>query len=168
MIAFGARDMPIIQDQRLCECDYGAMTRFPLADVERAKPHHATRALSPRGELSPGGNAHGHVSSRRGHESVGDRILIIGTATHYGLGHWLDDVPLMRAGEHTVPLATPVVESPPWLKQGQARVTRLIATPVLFLGSDNSHPSDRILLILRRECAKTRASPKLIIARSGT
>jgi broad specificity phosphatase PhoE len=65
-IAFGARDMPIIHDQRLRECDYGAMTRFPLADVEReAPPRHG--ALSAGRKLLPSGNAHGRVSPRRGH-----------------------------------------------------------------------------------------------------
>lgn len=96
-LAFGARDIPIIQDQRLRECDYGAMTRFPLADVERAKPHHVTVPF-------PQGESYHQAAMRMGAflqdvatNHAGDRILIIGTrATHYGLEHWLNDVPLIE------------------------------------------------------------------------
>ena len=97
VIAFGARDMPIIHDQRLRECDYGAMTRFP------AGGRRACETSTRHGALPPGESYH-QAAMRMGTflqdvatNHVGDRILIIGTrATHYGLEHWLNDVPLIE------------------------------------------------------------------------
>ena len=33
-LAFGDRGIPIVRDARLRECDYGALTRHPAADIE--------------------------------------------------------------------------------------------------------------------------------------
>lgn len=109
VIAFGARDIPIIHDQRLRECDYGAMTRSPLADIEGAKPQHVTVPF-------PQGESYHQAATRMGAflreaaiNHAGGRILIIGTrATHYGLEHWLNHVPLMQL------VSTPFHWQPGW------------------------------------------------------
>lgn len=108
-IAFGARGMPIIHDRRLRECDYGAMTRFPVADIDRAKPQHVTAPF-------PQGESYHQAAMRMGTflqnvalDHAGGRILIIGTrATHYGLEHWLNQVPLMQL------VSTPLHWQPGW------------------------------------------------------
>lgn len=109
VIAFGARDMPIIHDRRLRECDYGAMTRFPAADVERAKPQHVTVPF-PQGEsYQQAATRMGAFLQEMASTHAGGRILIIGTrATHYGLEHWLNHVPLMQL------VSTPLHWQPGW------------------------------------------------------
>ena len=108
-IAFGDRDIPIIRDRRLRECDYGEMTRRPMADVEAAKPAHITIPF-------PGGESYEQAAARIGvflRELVarhpGGRVLIIGSrATHYGLEHWIHRVPLLQA------VTTPFQWQPGW------------------------------------------------------
>jgi len=97
-IAFGQRDMPIIRDWRLRECDYGEGTRKPLDEVEPAKRTHISSPF-------PGGESYQQAAARTGDflrelapQFCGTRILIIGCrATHYGLEHWLNQVPLTQA-----------------------------------------------------------------------
>ncbi len=108
-IAFGDRDMPIMRDRRLRECDYGEMTRRPMADVEAAKPAHITSPF-------PGGESYDQAAARVGaflRELVtrhpGGRVLIIGSrATLYCLEHWLHRVPLLQA------VTTPFQWQPAW------------------------------------------------------
>jgi broad specificity phosphatase PhoE len=108
-IAFGDRDMPIMQDRHLRECDYGEMTRRPLADVEAAKPAHITVPF-------PGGESYEQAAARVGAflrdlvaRHLGGRVLIIGSrATHYGLEHWIHQVPLLQA------VTTPFQWQPGW------------------------------------------------------
>ena len=97
-IAFGARAIPVLPDRRLRECDYAIMTRYPLAEAERAKPRHVTVPF-------PNGKSYPLAALRIGEylreitiDHAGGRVLIIGTrATHYGLEHWLNQVPLAQA-----------------------------------------------------------------------
>lgn len=48
-LAFAGHACPLITDARLRECDYGALTRFPVARVEEEFPGRITRPF-PRGE----------------------------------------------------------------------------------------------------------------------
>lgn len=94
-VAFGNRTTPIIRDRRLRECNYGELTRRPLTEIEPAKPEHITTPF-------PGGESYQQAAARVGdflRELVprycGTSILIIGCrATHYGLEHWLNQIPL--------------------------------------------------------------------------
>lgn len=36
-IAFSGRDLPLVQDRRLRECDYGDLTQYPIAQVEEER-----------------------------------------------------------------------------------------------------------------------------------
>jgi broad specificity phosphatase PhoE len=56
-IAFGATDLPIRRDARLRECDYGARTRHPAAEIERARIAHVTTPF-------PGGESYADVVVR--------------------------------------------------------------------------------------------------------
>jgi broad specificity phosphatase PhoE len=108
-IAFGDRDIPIIRDRRLRECDYGEMTRRPVTEVESAKPAHVTMPF-------PGGESYEQAAARIGaflRELVtphpGGRVLIIGSrATRHGLEHWVHRVPLLQA------VTTPFQWQPGW------------------------------------------------------
>jgi broad specificity phosphatase PhoE len=108
-IAFGDRNIPIIRDRRLRECDYGQWTRRPLVDVEPAKSAHVTTSF-------PGGESYQQAVVRVG-EFLGElapryrgtHILIIGCrATHYGLEYWLNQVPLEQA------VTAPFIWQPGW------------------------------------------------------
>ena len=97
-IAFGDRDIPIIADWRLRECDYGTVTRQPMAEVERAKASYVTIPF-------PEGESYEQAAARVGEflqelrtRYPGGRVLIIGSrATHYALEHWINSVPLRQA-----------------------------------------------------------------------
>jgi broad specificity phosphatase PhoE len=109
-IAFGQRDFPIIRDRRLRKCDYGELTRSPLAEVELAKPAHVTTPF-------PGGESYQQAAARIGDflrelvpQYCGTSILIIGCrATHYGLEHWLNQIPLTQA------VTAPFIWQPGWI-----------------------------------------------------
>ena len=97
-IAFAQRDIPIIRDARLRECDYGTFTRRPAPAVEREHPHGITVPF-------PGGESYGQAAARvrsvledlMGYYS-GQRIMLVGhRATQYALEHWLNGVPLEQA-----------------------------------------------------------------------
>ncbi len=97
-IAFGSRPIPIIQDRRLRECDYGALTRHPNVRVDHERPGRIT-------EPFPGGESYLQTALRlRGFleelvaQYSGMRILIIGhRATWYGLEQWIHGIPLEAA-----------------------------------------------------------------------
>lgn len=97
-IAFAHRNIPIIKDPRLRECDYGEFTRHSTDLVERERPHRVTVPF-------PGGESYVEAVTRvrslledlMGRYSD-QRIMLIGhRATQYALEHWLNGVPLAQA-----------------------------------------------------------------------
>ena len=48
-IAFGDRNLPIVQDARLRECDYGTFTRRPVSEIEERRVDHLAHPF-PDGE----------------------------------------------------------------------------------------------------------------------
>jgi broad specificity phosphatase PhoE len=94
-IAFGGRGIPIVPDSRLRECDYGALTRHPSAEVDSRRVDHISIPF-------PGGESYEDVARRVEEwlDSVtriyeGRRIVVIGhRATFYALEHLIDGTPL--------------------------------------------------------------------------
>lgn len=97
-IALAGRNIPIIKDVRLRECDYGELTRYPSDEVEPRRGDHITVPF-------PGGESYEQTSARMKDfltdllKNFDDReVLIIGhRATQYGLEHWIKGVPLKDA-----------------------------------------------------------------------
>lgn len=97
-IAFAGCGLPIIQDSRLRECDYGALTRHPRAEVGPAKVRYLARPF-------PGGESYQQVVIRvksflqdllAGHD--GERVMIVDhTAVPHVLEHLIRRVPLHDA-----------------------------------------------------------------------
>lgn len=96
-IAFGNM-YPIIKDERLRGCDYGELTKAPVADVKPQKPERIDKPF-------PGGESYRMTSKRMFaflqdliRDYNGKRVMIIGhRATQYGLeehviGKRLEDV----------------------------------------------------------------------------
>ena len=110
-IAFTDRDIPIIKDARLRECDYGEMTRRPSSEVEAHRSEYIEKPF-------PGGESYTQAAARmksflqelRKDYQGTHTIMIIGhRATQYGLAHWLKDVPLPEA------VTAPWVWQPGWI-----------------------------------------------------
>jgi broad specificity phosphatase PhoE len=97
-IAFGERGIPIIQDARLRECDYGALTRHPATEIESRRASHIAVPF-------PGGESYEQCVARLSSwladasaAQVGRTVVVIGhRATFYALEHLLRDVPLEQA-----------------------------------------------------------------------
>lgn len=97
-IAFGGRGIPIVRDARLRECDYGALSRHPAADIEARRANHVTLPF-------PGGESYeecvARVSTWLADARVahpGRDLLVIGhRATFYALEHLLCRLPLEQA-----------------------------------------------------------------------
>jgi broad specificity phosphatase PhoE len=113
-IAFGDRGIPIVQDPRLRECDYGALTRRPTTEIERVRASHIAVPF-------PGGESYeqcvARVSSWLAEASAthpGHAVLVIGhRATFYALEHLLRGVPLEQA------IAAPWSWRPGWTYSSQ-------------------------------------------------
>jgi len=94
-IAFSGRDVPIVLDMRLRECDYGDMTHYPIAQIDEEFPRRIT-------EPFPNGESVYMVMQRVGAflrdvlpEYDGKTIVVIGhRATRYGLDYWCGDTSL--------------------------------------------------------------------------
>lgn len=94
-IAFVGRDIPIIKDKRLRECNYGDLTRHASEEVEPAKTKYIE-------EPFPNGESYEQTTERMRifledliKEYNGKRVMIIGhRATQYGLEYWLKKIPL--------------------------------------------------------------------------
>jgi len=94
-IAFDGRGIPIVRDARLRECDYGALTRHPSADIEVRRASHIALPF-------PGGESYeqcvARVSAWLADASVahpGGDVLVIGhRATFFALEHLLCRIPL--------------------------------------------------------------------------
>lgn len=94
-IAFAGRNIPIIKDIRLRECDYGDLTRHPSMEVESQK---GDRIAVP----FPNGESYDECAARMKSflddlkkNYDGARVMVVGhRATQYGLEHWINNVPL--------------------------------------------------------------------------
>ncbi len=94
-IAFSARGLPLVQDARLRECDYGELTQCPRAQMEAEFPRHIH-------EPFPGGESFTMVVRRVGaflRDAIarydGKTIVVIGhRATKYALRYWQSDATL--------------------------------------------------------------------------
>jgi len=99
-IAFAGRDVRIIQDARLRECDYGDLTGSPSEIIEQERPRRVH-------EPFPNGESYEQAAARMKSflnslfpEYHGKQILVIGhRATQYGLMHWVDVIPLFESVE---------------------------------------------------------------------
>ncbi len=108
-IAFAQREIPLIRDARLRECDYGEFTGHSTDLVERERPHRVTVPF-------PGGESYAQAAARVRNlladmpERYSDqRVMLVGhRATQYALEHWLNDVPL------EVAVVAPFVWQPGW------------------------------------------------------
>lgn len=91
-LAFAGRALPFMPDARLREYDYGDMTQYPTAQVEKEFPRRIT-------EPFPNGESLLMVMQRIGtflrdvlHEYDSKTIGVIGhRATRYGLEYWCGD-----------------------------------------------------------------------------
>jgi broad specificity phosphatase PhoE len=94
-IAFAGCDLPFVLDARLREYDYGDMTQYPIAQVEK---EFSRRIVEP----FPSGESLLMVVQRVGaflrdvsQQYDGKTILVIGhRATRYGLEYWCGDASL--------------------------------------------------------------------------
>jgi broad specificity phosphatase PhoE len=94
-IAFMNRNMLIIKDARLRECDYGDLTQYPSSEVDPKKIKHISIPF-------PNGESYNDTSNRMKSfleylqkNYDGKKIMIIGhRATQYGLEHWINRIPL--------------------------------------------------------------------------
>lgn len=97
-LAFGGRDLPIVRDARLRECDYGELTRRPAAEIDLLRARSVTTPF-------PGGESYEGVAGRvrawlddLPPACTGQRVLVIGhRATFYAFEHLLAGVPLVQA-----------------------------------------------------------------------
>ncbi len=91
-LAFAGREIPLVPDARLRECDYGDLTRAPVAQVEEEFPWRIR-------EPFPHGESVLMVIERVGaflYDALqhydGKTIVVIGhRATRYGLEYWCGD-----------------------------------------------------------------------------
>ncbi|HEY4525923.1 MAG TPA: histidine phosphatase family protein [Candidatus Paceibacterota bacterium] len=97
-IAFAGKNIPIIKDTRLRECDYGEWSGRPSAEVE---PERGNRIDTP----FPGGESYEQTTARMGdflnelkEKYDGKTVMIIGhRATQYGLEHLIKGLPIRDA-----------------------------------------------------------------------
>ena len=120
-LAFAGRALRIVKDRRLRELDYGEWTRRPTDEVVAEGPRRITTPF-------PAGESYTQAAGRmrdflcdllRDHD--GKTVMIIGLlATHYGLEHWINHVPLEWA----------VTERAPWQPGWTYTATTLTPTGV--------------------------------------
>lgn len=107
-IAFGDR-VPIIQDKRLRECDYGDLTQHPSSEVDAEKPKRIH-------EPFPNGESYEQTAERMKSflqdlmsTQDGKVVVVIGSrATQYGLERWIRGVSLEAS------ITTPWSYHPGW------------------------------------------------------
>jgi len=94
-LMFADRALPILQDARLRECDYGVFEGRPREEMERARPAAISSPF-------PEGESYTQVAERMrsflvqlAAERDGQRVLLVGhAATLWMLEHWLRNRPL--------------------------------------------------------------------------
>jgi alpha-ribazole phosphatase/probable phosphoglycerate mutase len=93
--AFGSTGIPIYQDARLRECNYGALNGAPVAQIAAVRSRHID-------EPFPGGQSHRDVVEQTRHFLRdlaagwdGTRVLVIAhSANRWALDHLLKGIPL--------------------------------------------------------------------------
>ncbi|MEP6696188.1 MAG: histidine phosphatase family protein [Pseudonocardiales bacterium] len=96
-LAFGRPGIPVLQDWRLRECDYGALNGASVQEVHGERNAHL-QSPYPNGEswrqaVERAGRILDDLPSRW----VGSRVLVIGhVATRWAMDHYLDHIPLER------------------------------------------------------------------------
>jgi len=94
-IAFGGRGVPILNDWRLRECNYGLLNGRPVARLEAERSKHVY-------EPYPGGESYSQVVERvrsflhdLAPRYADRRVIVIGhSATKWALDHLLEGIPL--------------------------------------------------------------------------
>ncbi len=94
-IAFGDSGIPVFQDRRLRECNYGELNGMPSAHIEAERSRRIDEAY-------PGGESYRDVVTRMraflddlSPEYEGQRVVVIGhSATRWALDHLLNGTPL--------------------------------------------------------------------------
>lgn len=88
-IAFAVRSIPLLSDARLREYDYGALTQYPIEQVEKEFPRRISEPF-PQGEsLVMVVERVGAFLREIAQEYNGKTIVVIGhRATRYGLEYW--------------------------------------------------------------------------------
>ncbi|MDQ2716587.1 MAG: histidine phosphatase family protein [Chloroflexota bacterium] len=94
-IAFSERDLPLVQDARLRECDYGDLTQYPFTQIEAERKRRIT-------EPFPNGESISMVVQRVGaflravlRDYDGKTIVVIGHgATKWAVDYWCSDASL--------------------------------------------------------------------------
>ena len=109
-IAFRDRDLPIVRDARLRECNYGALTRRPTSEIDERRAAYIDTPF-------PDGESYHQVVERVSAwltETAGAfaerTVLVIGhRATFYALEHLIGKVPLQKA------VTSPWLWQPGWI-----------------------------------------------------
>jgi len=94
-IAFAGRNVPVIRDNRLRECDYGKFAGRERAVVDRELPSRISEPF-PEGEsYEQSAERMKSFLSNLLRDYDGKTVMIIGhRATQYGLEHWINEQPL--------------------------------------------------------------------------
>lgn len=95
-IALAKRDVPLVRDRRLRECDYGTLTQAPAAEIDARRLTSVTTPF-PNGEsyVDVATRVEGWLDEILSGGSSGGTILVIGhRATFYALEHLFRGVPL--------------------------------------------------------------------------
>jgi broad specificity phosphatase PhoE len=96
-ISFAGKNIKIIRDARLRECNYGDLTKHSSKEVEPAKAEHITNPF-------PSGESY-EMTAKRMKDFLedllkkyeGKKVMIIGhRATQYGLEYWIKKIPLQE------------------------------------------------------------------------
>jgi probable phosphoglycerate mutase len=98
-IAFGPRRIPIIQDERLRECNYGSLTRRPSSEIDPMRTSTIRRPF-------PDGESYEQVTARVSRcideiaRVYSGPVLVVGhRATYFALEYLLKGVPLEQTIE---------------------------------------------------------------------
>jgi 2,3-bisphosphoglycerate-dependent phosphoglycerate mutase len=94
-VAFAGSAIPVLNDWRLRECDYGQRNGMPAAELHAGRREHLDRPY-------PGGESWRQAVARVGRflgdlslRWNGQRVLLIGhVATRWGLDHFIGGIPL--------------------------------------------------------------------------
>jgi broad specificity phosphatase PhoE len=108
-IAFVNKNIPIIKDGRLRECNYGDLTQRSSSEVDPEKSKHISLPF-------PNGESYENTAKRMKDFLIyllknfdGKKVMVIGhRATQYGLEHWIKKISLEEA------IATPWQWQPGW------------------------------------------------------
>jgi broad specificity phosphatase PhoE len=97
-IAFAGSPIPLVQDARLREVDYGDWTGMPVDKLHETRPDHIDTPFPGGQSYRQATAAHEAFLADLRRERDGQRVLVIAhAATRYALMHLFDGMPLERA-----------------------------------------------------------------------